>query len=1520
MSKPSKRCPGAYFPTLLHALEDQLRKGEYDKLAAAAPLFEATDEANFGAVLQTMFGADDKSALTKFNNLVSDLREQSRESNGLNIRADTKRTDPSKRVCWIEAYDQAITDLEQSQGALIPVIQNPGRLIQSRGEGLDAADLAMLQSETVRISIVYDDSLKTKAKQLIARIRNSVRVCNLGPIEWVDIHDVPAGVARDSWMQDIRFCRAHLFLLSPSIKQIVISHNLESLTGVPHAFVQLEETNPGLYDTGFPEEELTGLRGRSFSRSSNKDAFAQDSADLVISKLIQDAESASPGLPFIPLITAFQTQCEHYTPSRALEASQLPQTPEEIPVGNRNAPLAQDLLEKWMVSTVGPRFAVVLGEYGIGKTTLLQMFAKAWNAKEPQDPIRPQLFYVDLRAYIPDIRAGKPVEVEELLRQCLKQSQSGASKILTPKRIIEAVRTKNAVLIFDGLDEQMTHLDQAGGKAFMRALWDVVEPHETFGENPSPNVGRLIFSCRSHFFKSISDFASTMKGHEGTLVKETDYRYIHLLPFDEDQIQEYLVKALGQEDGALAWETLGKIHNLRDLATRPVLLSLITGQIHRLEAIRQERGAVLSTDLYATLVERSLERDEGKHSLNEEDKKRLMRQLALDLWRSGRREWEWEEVDGWMKRQLKAGDYIYSAERMPQILEDLRNATFVVRQESTDSKFRFSHTSIQEYFLACRMVESLKETNPLEVWDVPHPSLETLTFVAELLSRDKRALDGLSRLLEAPHQQATMSGLRVWEIANFEEFPIPNPTPLNCSGLDFVQVEFSGTPDRPLTWNGSLWERANLRSARFLYVSLEEASFENAQLAGAEYRGPTATPFDQAWLVGFGEWTDQGETHRTPGPQTASSFVSAQVRGGHIGVSVHSCKYSPDGQFIVSASDDNTLKIWDAETGREINTLRGHRDRVTACHYSPDGQFIVSGSYDETIKIWDTKTGREIMTFKGHEQPVRSCHYAPDGQRIVSASDNKTIKLWDAKTGKEVKTLEGHTDWVQACHFSPNGKYLVSASDDKTLKIWDAKTGKEIKALEGHQSSVLACNYSPDGQKILSASYDRTIKIWDAKTGKQVRTLNGHALAVSSCHYSPDGRTIASASEDNTIKIWDAKTGKEIRTLRGHKGAVSSCHYSPDGRTIVSASDDNTIKIWDANTGKEIRTLKRHTSPVTSLSYSPDGQNIASASVDTTIKIWEVKTGSEVKSYTLHPGTFTYCNFSPDGQNIASASVDTTIKIWEVKTGKTIKALVGHEDWVSSCNYSPDGQNIVSGSNDNTIKIWDVKTGKEIKTLRGHTHSVSSCNYSPDGQTIVSASYDKTIKVWDAETGKEINTLRGHTNLVTACHHSPDGQFIVSASRDNTIKIWDARSGAEIRTLRGHKSAVNACNFSPDGQSIASASDDKTLKIWDAKTAKEIKTLRVHIDSICACQYSPDGQTIVSSSRDGTVIVWDAKMYEPILQWGHADDDQGWTFDFRLGKFTRAEINSPDVVSLVCYDEEEGRLRAFPPPYIPQER
>jgi WD40 repeat protein len=621
---------------------------------------------------------------------------------------------------------------------------------------------------------------------------------------------------------------------------------------------------------------------------------------------------------------------------------------------------------------------------------------------------------------------------------------------------------------------------------------------------------------------------------------------------------------------------------------------------------------------------------------------------------------------------------------------------------------------------------------------------------------------------------------------------------------------------------------------------------------------------------------------------------------GHKGT-VNSVVYSPDGQWIASASDDRTVRLWEAATGKEHRKLEGHSGGVSNVAFSSDGRRIASLRSSPLIEllqggdkargeliIWDASSGKQLLKLPG----CLGMAFGPDGKRILSGSADGTPRVWDAITGKEVLRLKGPTGFVVEMAYSPDGCHLATASmevrqivrDAETvrqfmtgnlkipvdIKLWDAATGEVVRSFRGPTALLNSLAFSPDGKRLASCHFNGLVTLWDVADGNALQSLRGHAGIVSGVVFSSDGRRLATVGQtEHTVRVWDADRGEELFALRGDLGSTA---FSPDGRRLATAAGGHTIKVWDADAGQGPRQLRGHKSIVVGIAFSPDGRRLASVANDKTLRVWDAGTGAEVFS---KPCPATRVAFSPDSTRLATAGGDAydsskpgRITVWDAATGKVLLTLPGHRSIVFSVAISRDGTRLVSASCDakpdrpGEVKVWDVNAATEVLNIPQPSH-VNCAALSPDGKYVATANVDKTVKLWDAATGKLVESLPGHTAPVRSVTFTPDGRYIVSGGMDGRVRVWDRDMDREKYVLRGYPGVVVDLACSPDGRRLAAGTLDLVtangeVNLWDLDRGQQVLSLPGKL----AAAFSADGHRLAAGGwepfqPDGLVRIWD---------------------------------------------------------------
>ncbi len=671
-------------------------------------------------------------------------------------------------------------------------------------------------------------------------------------------------------------------------------------------------------------------------------------------------------------------------------------------------------------------------------------------------------------------------------------------------------------------------------------------------------------------------------------------------------------------------------------------------------------------------------------------------------------------------------------------------------------------------------------------------------------------------------------------------------------------------------------------------------------------RGHTAELHAVAWSSDgsklatlSGDGTIKGWNARTGKEEVTITGPASWV----VGVS-----WSPDAARLVSLWSDGSLRVYDIGSDKEPIVIHGPAAGDVVA-WSPDRSRLATAA-DKVVKLWDARTGKELLTIRGHTAGVGAAAWSPDGSRLATASHDGTAKVWDARTGKEEITLRGHASGVVGISWSPDGARVATAAEDGTARVWGSHSANEELVLHGHAGGVCAVSWSPEGFRLATGSYDGTARVWDVCGGQPVLTFSGHSGAVA---WSPDGSWLAAGSHDRPARVWDARTGKEALTFPASSDQSIALAYSPGGDRLATIGQGRSAaQVWNPHTGRKELTI---TGPehadnqaqfeLNSIAWSPDGLRLAGASNHDSVPVWDARTGAEV--FTLRLPT--------TSAGVGKISGPPTTARPGARPGRVFSS--GTSYGMVALAFSPDGTRLVASSAEGRAPVWDARTGSHLFTLSGYSGMLTAVSWSPDGTKLAAGCTDGTAIVWDTHSWAELLSCRGHTGQVNGVSWNPDGTRLATASQDDTARIWDARSGQEVLALHPRPGSVQAVAWSPDGTRLATSAGGM-VNVWDARSGPESLVLRGHTKAVRAMAFAPDSTRLVSVDRSSRVLAWELPSGKP-LQGSYpppadsAPDAPGQEFDWHP-----VAAASPDVAWFAVSAFEVIRVysrRPLPPPW-----
>jgi WD40 repeat protein/serine/threonine protein kinase len=451
----------------------------------------------------------------------------------------------------------------------------------------------------------------------------------------------------------------------------------------------------------------------------------------------------------------------------------------------------------------------------------------------------------------------------------------------------------------------------------------------------------------------------------------------------------------------------------------------------------------------------------------------------------------------------------------------------------------------------------------------------------------------------------------------------------------------------------------------------------------------------------------------------------SRIRGG---------VFSPDGtQILISGStQDSTPQLWDVNRRTLLPiTFTAHSAPVNNVTFSPDGNSVLSSSDDFSLILSDASSGTLVGRLAAHNNRVTDGTFSNDGRYIFSVSSSGEIYEWDILQSSDrqdfVNPNTQQSTSLSDAIYSPNGSQVIASLDNGNLVVWDAESREVVSdfRFDRPRTNETHIVLSPESTEdnLIVAWGSTNLSLINLSDGAILRTLtdeNDDAF-VKSIDFNTDGsrvlwgggfffrETLPDFTRAGIMTIWDTQTGEfiqrfDVNTLdeegnliEGVNRAITAVAFTPDGRFVLSGGEDGSITLWDVESGEPIRQFTGHADIITQILLNREGTQVLTSSLDRAAILWNFEDGQLLRRFTGHLGGVNGVDFNSNETAIVTGANDSRIFIWDIETGQALQRFTGSDSPIMSVQFSTDNQQLLSSSLNGNTSVWRIETAEELQ-------------------------------------------------------------------------------------------------------------------------------------------------------------------------------------------------------------------------------
>jgi len=646
---------------------------------------------------------------------------------------------------------------------------------------------------------------------------------------------------------------------------------------------------------------------------------------------------------------------------------------------------------------------------------------------------------------------------------------------------------------------------------------------------------------------------------------------------------------------------------------------------------------------------------------------------------------------------------------------------------------------------------------------------------------------------------------------------------------------------------------------------------------------------------------------------------SRHTMRGHTGTPL-ALAYSPDGNLLASAGEDNSIRLWSASTGELVRVIRKHQVRcIRSLAFSPDSKRLASAAatrhYDlREIKVWNVETGDEELNFDDDNAPYcLSVRFTPDGEHLLAALAYGKVAMWNLTSKELVRRFEADS-WIEQIELSADGRILAGGGHlGGEITLWDFKTGEQRGQIAAHNHWIQGFAISPDGKIVAASSAipggEVQTNLWDTTTLQQIKDFQETSPAVN-FKFSPDGKTLAGAISKN-VKFWDVASLELIDTISGHEGEVFAIAFSPAGDQIATGARGGKVQVWDTPSPPPV--VEGHSAAVNCVAWSPDDKSLASGGDDGDVLVWTVRNNQILARLEGHAAAVLTLAWAPDGKALVSAGADNFIRVWDPKQKRATIVLSAHSAPIHQVAFVANDQ-FLSASEDGSVKLWRLGERSPLREFEGLT-STRSLAVSPDKANFAIGDAEGRLKLCDLKSGTVEFSTHPHFRAINSIAFSNDGTLIATASQDRRALLFDAKTGEPVGTPAKTPDSLVHVSFLNANSSYLTIDSEEKIKIWSRDQRNPVDEISCQVGVRHAASHFGDDYQLALACSDRTVRIVEARKGEEKAMLGNRTDRWSLAFSPDGGRLAVGGYRSIDLINLPS-EEKTDSVESLPGPVI----